>query len=279
MCDMCIEHGEGKKWYLQAKNFTRELYQESLSKGLTTFTERSEADEPNNWGLIGMLLDADPSKKFFPDMERESRKTAMMQVVPLEEVDQILDLAVGIFRQPCLCRSSTIGQDNARFHYGLLGFPAEASEILESHYSEFSANPGFSSDLEILTKEEAKQHFRKLEEIGCVHGVGSYQPPLVNSICNCTRQDCIGLGTRHRLGLNVYFKSHYVASIDFEKCKGCRDCRKQCNFGAIGYSPALEKCYIHQFECYGCGVCRVVCPNGAISLIERETLPELAKEW
>ena len=68
MCDMCIEHGEGKKWYLQAKNFTEELYHEAYNKGLTTFAENCEADEPSNWGLIGMLVEADPSKKFFPDL-------------------------------------------------------------------------------------------------------------------------------------------------------------------------------------------------------------------
>lgn len=279
MCQFCVEHGEGKKWYLQAKNFTEELYQDAMNKGLVTFTETFEAEEPKNWGMIGMLIDADPSRRFFPDLEREASKTALTQVVPLEDVDQILDLAVGIFRQPCLCRSATLGQSNARFHYGLIGFKAEPSQILESRYSEFSTNPGFSSDLEILTKEEAKQHFRKLEELGCVHGVGSYQPPLINSICNCTRTDCVGLGTRHRLGMNVYFKSHYVASIDIEKCNGCRECRMQCNFGAIGYSVALEKCYIHQFECYGCGICRAVCPTGAISLADRSAMPELAKEW
>jgi Pyruvate/2-oxoacid:ferredoxin oxidoreductase delta subunit len=279
MCEMCIEHGEGKKWYLQAKNFTEELYHDAFNKGLTTFAEGCEADEPSNWGLIGMLVEADPSKSFFPDMEREGRKAVMMQVVPLEDVDQILDMSMGIFRQPCLCRSATLGQTNARFHYGLVGFKTEPNQIAESRYTEFSINPGFSSDLEMLTREEAKAHFRELEDLGCLHSVGSYQPPLISSICNCTRQDCIGLGTRHRLGLKVYFKSEYVADIDIEKCNGCRECRKQCNFGAIGYSPALEKCYIHQFECYGCGICRAVCPTGAISLFDRNKMPELAKEW
>jgi hypothetical protein len=25
MCDFCIQHGEGKKWYLQAKNYGEDL--------------------------------------------------------------------------------------------------------------------------------------------------------------------------------------------------------------------------------------------------------------
>jgi len=25
MCEFCTEHGEGKKWYLQAKNYSAEL--------------------------------------------------------------------------------------------------------------------------------------------------------------------------------------------------------------------------------------------------------------
>ena len=31
MCEFCTEHGEGKKWYLQMKNYADELLHEELS--------------------------------------------------------------------------------------------------------------------------------------------------------------------------------------------------------------------------------------------------------
>jgi hypothetical protein len=31
MCEFCTEHGEGKKWYLQMKNYAKELIYEELS--------------------------------------------------------------------------------------------------------------------------------------------------------------------------------------------------------------------------------------------------------
>lgn len=103
--------------------------------------------------------------------------------------------------------------------------------------------------------------------------------PYVAGMCNCTANDCMGFRNRSRLRLPQFFKAEYVASIDWESCTGCRDCIKQCNFGAISYSPSLKRCYIEQFQCYGCGVCRAVCTNDAISLRERNAIPALAKEW
>ncbi|GAH22893.1 unnamed protein product, partial [marine sediment metagenome] len=31
MCEYCTEHGEGKKWYLQMKNYSDELLHQELS--------------------------------------------------------------------------------------------------------------------------------------------------------------------------------------------------------------------------------------------------------
>ncbi len=43
MCEFCTEHGEGKKWYLQMKNYADELLHEGLSseqKGIVKATTR-----------------------------------------------------------------------------------------------------------------------------------------------------------------------------------------------------------------------------------------------
>ena len=55
MCEFCTEHGEGKKWYLQMKNYADELLHEELSsaqKGIVGVKTRFSVDQP----LLGELL-------------------------------------------------------------------------------------------------------------------------------------------------------------------------------------------------------------------------------
>lgn len=40
MCEFCKEHGEGKKWYLQAKNYRRELWNEERKQMTKEFFEK-----------------------------------------------------------------------------------------------------------------------------------------------------------------------------------------------------------------------------------------------
>ena len=42
MCQFCVEHGEGKKWYLQAKNYSEELINEERQRFMTDFFENIE---------------------------------------------------------------------------------------------------------------------------------------------------------------------------------------------------------------------------------------------
>ena len=37
MCEFCTQHGEGKKWYLQAKNYSQELLNEERKRFMTDF--------------------------------------------------------------------------------------------------------------------------------------------------------------------------------------------------------------------------------------------------
>ena len=133
--------------------------------------------------------------------------------------------------------------------------------------------------MEVLTTEEAKKAHQKLDRNGVVHTVWTWFTPFVAWICNCTTSECLALKMRLRESLPFFFKAEYVASIDFESCNGCRDCMKNCNFGAIYYSTLVDKCYINQFQCYGCGVCRAVCPRDAITLRDKSAIPVLAEDW
>ena len=48
MCEFCTEHGEGKKWYLQMKNYAKELYLEELSADRKKIVEANTRLEWNN---------------------------------------------------------------------------------------------------------------------------------------------------------------------------------------------------------------------------------------
>lgn len=275
MCEFCKEHGEGKKWYLQAKNYSEELWNEERKLMTAEFFEKIEESLVTMFGGMDQLkADPETAMAMLPSMVAEQKKTHWGQVVPVEEIDQILDMTVNITRMPCVCRSALRGVYDARYCFGVTTFKGAEAPIIQY--------PDYSNDMEKLTNEEAKKAIQKLDHNGLVHTVWTFITPFIYGICNCTTTDCGAMRGRLRGGLPVafpFFKAEYVATIDWESCNGCKDCLKNCQFGAISYSPTVQKCYIHQFQCYGCGVCRALCNRDAISLRDRNAIPVLAEEW
>lgn len=273
MCEFCIEHGEGEKWYLQAKNYSEELFNEERKRFMNDFFQKFEETCVNNLSMLDKLIVADPAafKAMLPSIVEQQKKEHYGQVVPVEEIEQIIDMSLSVVRLPCYCRSFLQGRYDARYCFGVLTFPLDSAPVLQY--------PDYSADLEVLTVEEAKKAIQKLDRNGLVHTVWTFITPFIGGICNCTVKDCLALKLRSRVGFQVFFKAEYIANIDWESCNGCRDCMKLCNFGAISYSASVHKCYINQFQCYGCGVCRAICREDAITLRDRNAIPALAKEW
>lgn len=54
------------------------------------------------------------------------------------------------------------------------------------------------------------------------------------------------------------------ASVDDEKCTGCRECLMACAFGAVSIENG--KARMGEFSCEGCGACAYVCPSDAVSM-------------
>jgi ferredoxin len=271
MCEFCTQHGEGKKWYLEAKNYSQELLNDERKRFMRDFFDNFEQFTRDRVGALDKMLAADPAgaRAMFPSAVEEAKKDHYGQVVPMEDVEQILDMTLSVVRLPCACRSTLRGFREARFCFGVTTFQSDFVPM----------GPDFSSGLELLDKEEAKKAIRKLDRNGLVHTVWTMITPYISGICNCSVNDCLALKTRTRLDLPLFFKAEYVATIDWEECNGCRDCMKSCNFGAISYSAYVDKCSINQLQCYGCGVCRVECPRDAITLRDRNAVPALANVW
>jgi len=275
MCEFCTQHGEGKKWYLQAKNYSEELLNEERKRFMREFFEESGEDRLGRLVALDKLRASDPTahKALLPSIVEEQKKNHWGQVVPLEEIEQILDMSLSVVRVPCVCRSTLRGYRNARFCFGVTGLGSSSAP------APLIGHPDYTSDMEQLTKEDAKKAIQKLDRNGLVHTVWTFVTPFIGGICNCTVNECLALKHRTRLDLPMFFKAEYVATIDWEECNGCRDCMKMCNFGAITYSAYADKCSINQLQCYGCGVCRVECPRDAITLRDRNAVPALANEW
>ena len=57
----------------------------------------------------------------------------------------------------------------------------------------------------------------------------------------------------------------YRATVDAERCSGCRICNDLCPFSAITFDEGAMVTEINPKLCQGCGVCVAACPAAAIS--------------
>ena len=281
MCEFCHKHGEGKKWYLRAENYSEDLMSDvRRRKFIGKFFS-----EP--WRLkaeVGNLEKLEQAPGFVRRavtwaLTNRQKSVHYGQVVPIEDLEQILGFVNSIVRLPCYCRKITLGREK-RYCYGVSLAPGggEMARILESLENNFLLGPD-TSGFEALTKEEALRALREHEREGLCHTVWTFRTPFIGGICNCDRADCFAMKATVTHEFPVMFRAEYVARIDPGKCGGCRQCMKACQFGAIGYSGAERKSVVDARRCFGCGICRAGCPKEAISLLDRASVPAGANLW
>ena len=290
MCEFCTKHGEGKKWYLQMKNYAEELLYAELSAKQKEATRASTRAEylgrfvenlavpaitgiPRPLEQVQKALAPTAELRVPPSSEAEiveERKTVHFgQVLPIEEVEKVIDMADSITRLPCGCRFITTGKTNKRYCFGLGGDPKGSLKNL----------PDAAASLEVLDKEEAKKIIREYDKEGLIHTIWTGVTPYLIGLCNCDR-DCLAYkGYIELRGLPTFFRAEYICQVEPDLCNGCKNCMQQCQFGAQFYSSGLGKVYIDATRCYGCGVCRAVCPTDAIELIPRQEDPTAAEFW
>lgn len=268
MCEFCVQHGDGQKWYLAMQNYSRELReQDGRIEYMVDFVNTFEERTPPNLAQLDALSRTPFHGLAKPFLTRAQKQSHFGQVVPVEEVEQILQQVDGIARLPCVCRRVTTGQKEARYCFALTGDPRLA-EVLDDSFS-----------LEVLSPAEATEAVRELDEKGLVHSVWTFKTPYIGGLCNCD-QDCIAYRICHARGyFQIMFRGEYVAGVDPDACNGCRNCMRQCQFGAIRYSLVNDKVEIDPRQCFGCGVCRAACHRDAISLHARAEDPVAAKIW
>lgn len=276
MCEFCNEHSEGRKWYLEMEHYSEALLHEELAApeneiaGVKTRVEWMDSFLKNfvlpATGSFSKLepdarsQDSSEPPQLTPDEILRRRKIVHFgQVLPLEDVEKVIDIVDSITRWPCGCRYVTTGMANMRYCFG---FGIDTMGILGSY-------PDAASSLEVLEKDDAKQLFRKYDEEGLFHSIWTGVTPYIIGLCNCDR-DCGSFRQSiENAGSPTFFRAEYICQVDWDVCNGCKNCMSQCQFGAQFYSSALGKVFISAERCYGCGVCRSACPVDAIALIPR----------
>ncbi len=193
------------------------------------------------------------------------------QVVPLEDLKAILDIAWPIARITCACRRMVYGlEDEENFYCFGIGVGMYKWERWPENYR---------GGVEFISPDEAKRLVEEFNKKGLVHTIWVFGTPYIGGICNCEYPVCLGIRNRVDYGIKILLKGHYVAVLDPEKCNGCRRCVARCQFGAIKYSPSMNKVVIDMKKCFGCGLCVTACPRGAIRLERREKFPAIANDW
>jgi Pyruvate/2-oxoacid:ferredoxin oxidoreductase delta subunit len=277
MCDFCHRHGDGKKWYLQAKNYSRELALRPQSKRMVERVADTVLD--GAWKFPGQIRQyqrAPRAVRWLVDRYTnwDLRRNHHGQVVPLEDLRVLLsEVVTTVVRLPCICRKGASGQGPA-YCMAITAAPGTWDETCKQLVFDEKEKGRFSdfdvAGLETLAPQEALALLEKFEKEGLVHTLWTFKSPFIGGLCNCDTANCAAM--RFLLGgLDVLAPGEYRAEVDADLCKGCRGhgCEKRCPFGAMSFDASRSKAKADARHCYGCGLCRTVCPQKAIRLLPR----------
>ena len=278
MCQFCVEHGEGERWYLQAENYALDLnsdlarrdYVVDFISGFPRMRSRAIAA-----GRLASVVPAPLANLGKNAITKHQQQNHFGQPLPLEDCEQVLDMASSITVIPCICRMHEPGQ--AAEEVCILVTSTPVHRVLQDGFSSYKAGPGLE-DFHTVTKSEAMQLMRDCEDRGLLHSIWTFKTPFTAAICNCNlASGCMAMKLTAGYDIKVMWRGEDVAVLDAEKCTSCGRCAKRCPFQAISAKPGAVK--IAAEGCWGCGICRSACSQGAISLVDRRTIPAVAALW
>jgi len=280
MCQFCVEHGEGKRWYLQARNYAFDL-DSDLKRREYVVDFVSGFDEMRaNAIAFGELFRKLP--KPLGDLGRSIASRRMQPVhfgqpVPLEECEKVLEIASSITVIPCVCRMHERGKVAEEVCVLVTTKPID--DVLLDGFASYENGPDLS-DFHTMTKDETMALLRTCEERGLMHSIWTFHTPFTAAICNCNlASGCMAMKLTAGYGIKLMWRGEDVAVFDPEKCSGCGSCAELCPFDALAADPRGGP-VVHTAEnCWGCGICRTACANGAISLVDRRSVPAVATLW
>ncbi len=180
-----------------------------------------------------------------------------LQVFPYEQAAAIVERAKSWGVRDCICRvqKRMVGEG--------CDYPLETCMVMAPVEHAFD-----NSEVDrAITKDEALQLLREVEELGLVHTTGNYRDGI-HYICNCCPCCCGVLRGLTEFGVpTAVAHSNFQAVVEEETCLGCGACVERCHFGALSLSD--EVAVVDLSRCLGCGVCTPACPTAAIRLERR----------
>lgn len=274
MCQFCVQHGDGKAWYLEASTYAHDLDSDLKRREyLKDFV--ADFGKHRTFALTNLArLEKLPAP--LRDLGRAAASSRMKashygQPLPIEECAAIFDIATSIVRVPCPCRYESGAKDEG---YCLAITTKPIDRYLDEAFADYEVGPD-TAKFERLTKEQALAVLRRTEDEGCMHSVWTFVTPFIGAICNC-RLDagCMAMRLTVEHETPIMFKGHYRAHADLEQCVGCAECVARCPFEAITMGQTHKRAEVDDARCFGCGVCRSACEYGALHLHPREDAPE-----
>lgn len=189
------------------------------------------------------------------------------EIVPIEEVYNIIDKNTDIAVIPCPCRNRQEISGNRKC---IDKYPIHTCLIL-GIFAKGALEQGDPA-VRRVTREEAKEIAKKASEVGLVHTTDNVGKNC-RLICSCCECCCVILSGLTRFdNPRAIARANYIAHVDEDICEGCGTCTERCKFGAISIENTAK---INIDKCLGCGLCAVKCPNDAITMkrFAREEVP------
>jgi ferredoxin len=269
MCEFCTKHGEGKIWYKNAANYGQDLLSDlNRRRYIGNFLTSAFRDGFETLGRLETIVSRKGKlpKAVAEAMAAKAKAEHIGQVLPIEEIGQVVGMAKTVVRMPCACRWN-IGKKEERCCYAVSYGPEAWYRDIDMSYFGKASDEG----LEPLAAEEAVAQMTAMEEQGAVHTIWTMMTPFIGAICNCRPEDCLAMLTLSRTRVETMGRAELMARVDGTLCTGCGLCEAACHFHAIDSHQHGGESHAHidPVKCFGCGLCRKACASGAISLVER----------
>jgi len=269
MCEYCTKHGDGKIWYKNAANYGQDLLSDLDRRHYIENFLTSAFSE--GFQTLGRLETIIRKKGKLPHavktaMVQKSKAEHFGQVLPIEEISDVVSKARTVVRMPCACRWN-IGKKEERCCYAVSYGPEAWYNSIDMGYFGKASDEG----METLAPDAAISQMHAMEEQGRVHTIWTMMTPFIGAICNCRPEDCLAMLTFTRISVETMERAEYLARVDETLCNGCGLCDIECHFKAINSHQhhGASHAYVDPRKCFGCGLCRRVCSTGAISLVVR----------
>src|SRR5512146_1320773 len=169
MCEFCTKHGDGKIWYKNAANYGQDLLSDLNRRRYIEGFLTSAFSE--GFETLGRLETIFRKKGKLPPavkaaMVNKAKTEHFGQVLPIEEIGQVVGKARTVVRMPCACRWN-IGKKEERCCYAVSYGPEAWYRGIDMSYFGKAQDEG----LESVSIEAAMAQMTSMEEQGSIHTI------------------------------------------------------------------------------------------------------------